>query len=125
MTKATPHMSADEVGQAIRQAREAKGYSLRELSQRSGVDHSYIGYVEKGQIESPGAGKLQQLAEALEIDLEDLYGLAGYTAPSSLPGLPAYLRTKYDLPAAAAERVEKYLARLQKEHARDEQRGDT
>jgi len=105
-------MSSDEVGRAVQQARRQQGYSLRELAERSGVEFSYIGKLERGEIEAPGAGKLQQLASALDIDLEDLYGLAGYLSPKSLPGLPAYLRAKYDLPAAAAEQVADYVAQL-------------
>lgn len=119
MTKA-PMMSSDEVGEAIQEAREAKGWTLRRLADESGVDFSYIAKVERGEIAAPGAGRLQRLANALDVDIEDFYGLAGYLAPKGLPDLPAYLRTKYDLPAHAAERVEKYLTRLKRELEREE-----
>lgn len=123
MQRSDNTMTAAEIGHRLKAAREAKGYSLRQLAESTGIDFGYIGRLERGHIAEPGPGRLQRLAEALDIDLEDLYGLAGYITPSSLPNLPAYLRTKYDLPAAAAERVEKYLARLQREHEREEQRG--
>lgn len=112
-------MSSDEVGQAIQRAREAKGLTLRQLADQTDMEFSYIAKVERGEISAPGAGKLQRLATALDIDIEDLYGLAGYLSPKGVPDLPAYLRTKYDLPATAAERVENYLARLKREYDRE------
>jgi transcriptional regulator with XRE-family HTH domain len=114
-----PNMTSDEVGHAIQRAREAKGWTLRQLAEEADIDFGYIGRLERGEIRRPGAGRLQRLASALDVDIEDFYGLAGYLAPKGLPGLPAYLRAKYDIPAEASERVERYLARLKKELERD------
>ena len=118
-------MTSDEVGDAIQRAREAKGWTLRQLAEQTDIDFGYIGRLERGEIRRPGAGQLQRLANALDVDIEDFYGLAGYLAPKGLPGLPAYLRAKYDIPADAAERVERYLTRLKKELDREAEDGGT
>jgi transcriptional regulator with XRE-family HTH domain len=118
-------MTSDEVGDAIQRAREAKGWTLRQLAEQTDIDFGYIGRLERGEIRRPGAGQLQRLANALDVDIEDFYGLAGYLAPKGLPGLPAYLRAKYDIPADAAERVERYLTRLKKELDREADDGGT
>ena len=92
--------NSNELGDFIYRARQERGLSLRTLAKASGLDWSYIAYLEKGEITTPDPAKLQKLARALEIE--------------GLPQLAPYLRAKYDLPEAAGEEVERYVARLQK-----------
>ena len=106
--------NSNELGDFIYRARQERGLSLRTLAKASGLDWSYIAYLEKGEITTPDPAKLQKLARALEIEIEDFYALAGYLMPEGLPQLAPYLRAKYDLPEAAGEEVERYVARLQK-----------
>lgn len=109
-------MAPAELGQAVRRAREAAGLSQRSLASAAGIDHSLLSRLEGGQIDQPRPDKLVAIADVLDVDLEDLYAAAGYTSPSGMPSLPAYLRTNYDLPLEAAERVEKYLARIKRDY---------
>lgn len=111
-----PPIKNARLGKYLRKAREAKGLSLRELGQASGLDYSFIARLEKGEFASPGPEKLQKLSRALEIDIEDIYALAGYTVPEGLPAFAPYLRAKYDLPETAVGEIERYFGRLQRRY---------
>lgn len=56
-----------KLGDAIRRAREAKGWSLRELAKMTGLSHSFINQIELGD-KQPGLSTAAKLAEALELD---------------------------------------------------------
>lgn len=74
------------LGQRVRRLREQRGYSLSELARRAGISRSYLYQIEN-DASSPTHEKLEELAQALEVGLQDLLGLA---APSS--SVPAGLR---------------------------------
>lgn len=114
-----PPITNPELGNAIREAREAKGISQRQLGKLSGVDYSSISRMERGEFASPDPVKLQKLAHVLDVDVEDFYALAGYLLPEGLPGLVPYMRAKYDLPGEAAEDLERYFGRLKKRYGAD------
>lgn len=111
-----PPITNPELGKAMREAREAKGISQRQLGKLSGVDYSSISRMERGEFASPDPVKLQKLARLLDVDLEEFYALAGYLMPEGLPELVPYMRAKYDLPGEAAEELQRYFARLQKRY---------
>jgi len=56
----------------LRQWRDRRGWSLRELGERSGVSYVTIQRIEAGTA-NPSVRVLQRLAEALEISLRDLF----------------------------------------------------
>lgn len=102
-----------ELGRFLRYAREERGWSTRQLAERSGVYQTTIVRIETGQFTSLTPDRLALLAAALDLPLADLYSLAGYPLPTELPALPAYLRAKYrDLPAPAHEELAAYVAHL-------------
>ena len=104
------------LGALIRNERIRAGLSLRALADRCGVHYSALNKIELGQVASPDPGKLRAIALALQLDVQDLYALAGYAVPDRLPGLPAYLRTKYDLNDAAIDEMEEYFDRLRQRY---------
>jgi transcriptional regulator with XRE-family HTH domain len=55
------------IGQRIRQTREERGLSVKELASKAGCSHEYLEWVEDGQVEPPVA-LLIQLARALSLD---------------------------------------------------------
>lgn len=63
------------LGQHVRRLREQRGYSLSELSRRAGISRSYLYQIEI-DASSPTHEKLEELATALEVSLQDLLGLA-------------------------------------------------
>jgi transcriptional regulator with XRE-family HTH domain len=117
------HMDRDHarrLGALIRKYRDARGLSLRDLEDQTGIDDGLLARMEGGAILTPAPDKLGRIAEALGIPLADLYGLAEYAVPSELPTLRPYLRTKYRrLPTEAADQLEAYAERLAKRHGVD------
>ena len=60
------------VGQMIRSLRDKKRFSLRDLSELSGLSINAISKIERGE-NSPTVASLHQLASALEVHITDLF----------------------------------------------------
>lgn len=72
-------MSKNALGELIKNAREKKGMSQRELSRQSGIDNNTIAKLEKGERKKPNIFALKKIAYILHIDLEFLLTAAGYS----------------------------------------------
>ena len=108
---------ARELGQRLRERREMLDLSIRQLAERTGVNHSTVVRLEQGLIDAPAPDKLSRIADALGLGLADVYALADYSVPSELPSFRPYLRTKYrNLPAPAVEQLERSFRRIAKQH---------
>lgn len=111
--------NAKKLGRYIAARRGERGLSQEKLGAIVGLPGSTIFRLERGEFKAPSPEKLQRLASALEVDFEDLFTLAGYSTPEGLPGLPVYLRRKFDdLSESEVERVERYVERLRKQEAK-------
>ncbi len=86
---------AKKLGQHLREARETLGISARELARRTELSDSSIVRIEQGAFLEPTPDTLSRIAEALGINLADLYVMADYPMPSELPSMKLYLRSKY------------------------------
>jgi transcriptional regulator with XRE-family HTH domain len=64
------------LGQAIRDARTAKGISQEALALNSGVDRSYVGRIERGD-NNAALLTLARLAKALDLSMSKLMQRAG------------------------------------------------
>ena len=64
-------------GDILREAREAKAFSLRELAERVGIDYSRLARIEQGTRPAPGLAEIRRLSETLELDMADLLVAAG------------------------------------------------
>lgn len=53
-------------GAAIRRLRESRGFSLREVSKLSGLDHAYVHRLETGEKNAPSNDALGKLCRALK-----------------------------------------------------------
>jgi transcriptional regulator with XRE-family HTH domain len=78
------------LGQRLRELREERRLSVRDLSERSGVTAGVIARLERGQME-PKPAAIGQLAHALGVAPEELAGPApapdeGPSAEASRPG---------------------------------------
>ncbi|MCL6637748.1 MAG: helix-turn-helix transcriptional regulator [Alicyclobacillus sp.] len=69
------------LGVRLKQIRLEKNLTVRELAQRAGVSVSYIYAIESGT-RGFNIVKLQQLADALEVPLAELWGGTTATRPS-------------------------------------------
>jgi transcriptional regulator with XRE-family HTH domain len=98
-----------QLGSLLKRERERAGLTVRQLADAAGLVPSTVSRLETGFIATPKPDHLQKLAQALGIDVEDLYAAAGYLTPGGLPELRPYLRTKYGLTEQQAGQIEGYL----------------
>lgn len=68
-------------GEKLRKLRKEKGYSIRKLSELSGVAHSYLSQVETGKRGIPKVETLEKIATGFNIPSIDLLVQAGYIDP--------------------------------------------
>lgn len=76
--------TAENLGAAIRAAREARQLSLRELARRIDVSPSFISQVELGKA-NPSVGTLYALVSVLGMSLNELLGGPGSPDPTQPP----------------------------------------
>jgi transcriptional regulator with XRE-family HTH domain len=67
------------LGPKLRDVREGRGLSLRELERRSGVNNAYLSQLERGEVAQPTPSMLGRLAEAYGVPVATLMDWAGYT----------------------------------------------
>ena len=92
------------LGEYVRSRRTANGWTLSEAAKRSGVDIAYWSRLELGEYRTPNPRYLSAIARALDVQPEDLYGLAGYDIPERLPALAPYMRAKFEMPPDGTDR---------------------
>jgi transcriptional regulator with XRE-family HTH domain len=110
-------MQARQLGQVIRQHREARGLGVRGLEAASGVNVSSIVSLERGDILTPQPDTLKALAAALDVAVSDLFTVAGWLPAGELPTLKPYLRAKYrQLDERSIADLERYAEQLAKKH---------
>ena len=109
--------TAKQLGRMLNQRRQALGLTVRDLEALSGVDDSSIVRLENGQQSRPNVEKLDKLATALRLSIEDLLSTAGLTKSTGLPSLRPYLRAKYaQLPPEAHAELNEYFNSLGKRY---------
>jgi transcriptional regulator with XRE-family HTH domain len=107
----------DKLGEVIRNAREAKGMTLRRLEAAVGVSNAHLSQLETGRIERPSMALLFALAEALDLDYPKLLRLGGHTtagngASRAVPGVA--FRDSDDLTPEEADEVLRFIDMLKK-----------
>jgi transcriptional regulator with XRE-family HTH domain len=96
------------LGKVIRQERQNRQLTIKELGEKAGLSEIYVGEIERGQ-KYPSAKVLESIANALELDLAELLELMaeeirgqrepemvnsiGFVLPST-PGQPRRLAVK-------------------------------
>lgn len=77
-------MGMKEVGRVVRQAREARGLSQRQLGQSAGISHTYVSKIEGGESKGLGYDVLRNVAATLGIQAAELEALL-YDRPLPTP----------------------------------------
>ncbi|HXA29423.1 MAG TPA: helix-turn-helix domain-containing protein [Candidatus Angelobacter sp.] len=103
------------LGEFVKQRREERGISRRQLAERSGVPYATLQHLEVANRE-PRADTLEKIAPLLGLRLADLYTLAGIALPSGLPSLAPLLRTRYGLPQDAIAEAEQHIEELRQRY---------
>lgn len=97
------------LGTCVRQARERAGLTLRNLEAITGVARNTLHRLERDQLDNPNPTTLRRLADALEVNSDDLFAFVGYRPSANLPSLAPYLRAKYQLPPDAVAEANEAL----------------
>ena len=61
-----------EIGKRIRELREERGLTQREVARRAGLTPSGVGFIENGQTQNPSAETVVAVARALGVPVEEL-----------------------------------------------------
>lgn len=83
--KAAPPSAPHPLGPYLRSLREARGLTLREVEQASGVSNPYLSQLETAKISRPSPHILHKLASVYGVPYEFLMEKAGYIGPPSPP----------------------------------------
>ena len=65
------------LGKILKEARELKRLSLRELEIQSGISNAYLSQLENDKIKKPSANTLYRLSELFNMNFDDLMVSAG------------------------------------------------
>jgi transcriptional regulator with XRE-family HTH domain len=119
-----------QLGSLLKREREQAGMTVRQLADAAGLVPSTVSRLETGFIATPRPEHLQRLAQALRIEVEELYVAAGYLNEGALsylneelPELKPYLRAKYGLTSNQASQIEGYLQALRDTNERPGKEG--
>ena len=66
------HFSLDTLIRTVKEQRAALGLTQKELSERTGMNRTMIGHMEKGEY-TPSIAQLEALSEALEFDMTEVF----------------------------------------------------
>ena len=116
----TPKSNPKKLGEIIYKAREAIGMPTRELAERIGLNRSTLNRLQIGKIAQPRPALLARIAEELQINVGELYALAGYQTEDQLPDLSGWLNIRHrSLPDEAVEALQSHLDDLVNKHESD------
>ncbi len=108
-------------GEALREKRIEKGFSLRKFAQLVGVSPTYLSQVEQGNVDPPTADRVKRMAELMAESPDEWTALAG-RVPEDLPAIiqektevPDLLRAVQGLTAEQLRRLTENAERMQKE----------
>lgn len=104
----------ERLSKELKDLRETKKLSLREVEKRTGISNAYLSQLERGDAENPTPQKLQKLASCYGVPYVDLMKAAGYLKESGRVGptdLSSYQIALMgaDLTKAEQEQVLKYI----------------
>lgn len=77
--------SRSELGERLREYREGRGWSLREVAAKAGVNHGYLSQLERGDVAEPAPSMLHKVATGYDIPFSVLMQWAGYVEAHESP----------------------------------------
>jgi transcriptional regulator with XRE-family HTH domain len=66
------------LGDRLREYRETRGWSLREVAAKAGVNHGYLSQLERGDVAEPAPSMLHKVAAGYDVPFSVLMQWAGY-----------------------------------------------
>lgn len=73
-----------KLGDRIRQLRDQAGLTQGQLASFSAVSQGYLSQLENGEVKNPSAAVLLRLAQAINVEADDLFEAAGYPTVRTL-----------------------------------------
>lgn len=74
----------NELGTFLKNARNKNNQSLKSVQKATGISDSRLLRIETGENDSPAPADLRLLAQLYQINIVDIYLLAGYLTPNDL-----------------------------------------
>ncbi len=72
------------LGDRIRELREEFGLTQGQLATHSAVSQGYLSQLENGEVKNPSAAVVLRVAQAMEVDPDELFEAAGYPTGRTL-----------------------------------------
>jgi transcriptional regulator with XRE-family HTH domain len=77
--------NAAELARILKAARNAKGWTLRQVAAQTGISNGYLSLIEQGDVQSPAPRYLHALADRYQLAFDQLMALAGHpSGPSAV-----------------------------------------
>ena len=73
-----------KLAKELKRLRKDSGFTLREVSKKTGVSNAYVNQLENNKVAEPSPNILAKLAELYDVSYTRLMGLAGYRVPDAL-----------------------------------------
>ncbi len=73
-----------KLGDRIRKLRDQRELTQGQLAQGSAVSQGYLSQLENGEVKNPSAAVLLRVAQAMNVDPDDLFEAAGYPTVRTL-----------------------------------------
>lgn len=109
-------MSSEKLGERLKQVRELRGRSLRDVAAKAEISASYVQKLERGQVQNPSPNVLYALSDDLSVPYSELMKLAGYVVPRGgrerrpvADNMLAHALSSEDLTEDEAAELAKYL----------------
>ena len=77
--------SNTEFGRKLKELRNEKGFTVRQLALQAGISNSYLSQVENGKRSIPKPATLEKIAKGMRVPKEDIFLMAGISNDSSTP----------------------------------------
>ena len=77
-------VTLNELGIFLRNVRNAKNLSLKAVQKATGISDSRLSRIENGDNTSPAPADLKMLSQLYQIDIIEIFLLAGYLTPEDL-----------------------------------------
>ena len=101
-----------KLGDKIREIREKCSLTQGQLAHSSAVSQGYLSQLENGEVKNPSAAVLLRVAEAMQIDPDELFEAAGY------PTVRTLRRMYQDFESTIDASLLSYLSGLSREKQR-------
>lgn len=101
-----------KLGNKIRELREEFGFTQGQLAGSASVSQGYLSQLENGDVKNPSASVLLRVAQAMQVDADELFEAAGY------PTVRTLRQVYQDYEANIDPDLLRYLGRLPRERQR-------